>query len=199
VATEYNEPQLDALREVANIGAGNAATALSQMIGQEVVLNVPRAMSLPLADAVAAAGPPEQLVTGVVIPLEGDLDALVLLLIPEDDSATLCGLLGVEAGSDVGNSALSEIGNILGASIMHALAGMTGLDLELCPPQLSSDMLASIVASLLVEAAGETDSAVVLDTSLDLAAHPCAVSFLLIPTGGSMTPLLASLGLAEAA
>ena len=195
MATQYNEPQLDALRELANIGAGNAATALSQMLGQEVMLSVPRAMSLPLADAVAAAGPAEELVTGVVIPLEGDLDALVLLLFPQDDAATLCELLGVEAGTEVGNSALSEIGNILGASIMHALAGMTGLELLLCPSQLTVDMLASIVASLLVEAAGEADSAVVLDTSLDLAAHPCAVSFMLIPIGGSVTPLLASLGL----
>jgi chemotaxis protein CheC len=197
MTTEYSHSQLDALRELANIGAGNAATALSQMLGQEVTLSVPRALALPLAEAVAAAGPAEQLVTGVVIPLEGDLDALVLLLIPVDDAATLCGLLGVEAGTEVGDSALSEIGNILGASIMAALASVTGLTLLLCPPQLTTDMLASIVASLLVQAAGEMDSAVVLDTSLGLASHPCSVSFLLVPVGGSVTPLLASLGLDE--
>jgi chemotaxis protein CheC len=69
VAIEYNELQLDALRELANIGAGTAATALSQMLGQEVTLTVSRALAPPLAEAVASAGPPEEVVSGVVIPL----------------------------------------------------------------------------------------------------------------------------------
>ncbi len=196
--TNYTELQLDALRELANIGAGTAATALSQMLGQEVTLDVPRALALPLADAVAAAGPPDQIVTSVVIPLGGDLDAVVLLLIPTADAETLCALLGVEAGTEVGDSCLCEIGNILGASYMNALAAMTGLSLLLCPPQLATDLLASIVASLLAEAAGTTDSAVMLDTALDLAAHPCALSFMLIPLHGSVSALLEPLGLADA-
>jgi len=195
VAIEYNELQLDALQELANIGAGTAATALSQMLGQEVTLTVSRALAPPLAEAVASAGPPEDVVTGVVIPLEGDLQALVLLLIPMDDAQTLCGLLGVDAGTEWGDSALREIGNILGASYLNVLAGMTGLSLVLCPPQLTTDTLAAIVASLLAEAAGETDTALVLNSELGLATQPCSVSFLLIPIGGSITTLLAPLGL----
>jgi chemotaxis protein CheC len=193
---EYNDLQLDALRELANVGAGTAATALSQMLGQEVRLTVPRAQALPLADAVDAAGPPEELVTGVAIPLEGDLDALVLLLIPGDDAVTLCGLLGVEAFTEVGESALREIGNILGASYLSALTMMTGLSLELCPPHLRTDLLGTIVASLLAASAGHTDAALILDTSLDLAERPCSVSFLLIPAHGSVDTLLEPLGLA---
>jgi chemotaxis protein CheY-P-specific phosphatase CheC len=80
---------------------------------------------------------------------------------------------------------------------MNALAGMTGLSLLLCPPQLVTDLLAAIVASLLAEAAGSSDTALVLDTALDLAEHPCALSFLLIPIGGSVAGLLAPLGLAD--
>jgi chemotaxis protein CheC len=196
VTIEYNDLQLDALRELANIGAGTAATALSQMLGQEVTLDVPRALALPLADAVAAAGDPEKVVSSVVIPLEGDLDAVVLLLIPTEDAEVLCSLLGVEAGTEVGDSALSEIGNILGASYMNALASMTGLSLLLCPPQLATDLLSSIVASVLAEAAGAADTALMLDTALDLAAHPCALGFMLVPLSGSVNSLLAPLGLA---
>ncbi len=195
MAIEYNATQLDALRELANIGAGQAATALSQMLAQEVTLSVPRALPLPLDEAIASAGPADQEIVGVAIPLEGDLDAIVLLLIPTDSAQTLCGLLGVEAGTEVGDSALSEIGNILGASIMHGLTGITGLELLLCPPTMRTDNLESIVASAVSEAVGEADSALVLDTSLDLAAQPCPVSFMLIPTGGSVSPLLAALGL----
>ncbi len=197
-AEEFTEEQLDALRELANIGAGTAATALSQMLAQEVTLSVPRVVAMPLADAVAAAGPADEVVTSVVIPLEGDMEALVLLLISERDVHTLCSLLGVEAGTEVGDSALSEIGNILGASYMSALSGMTGLKLELCPPQLATDLLGSIVASVLAFTARETDTALMLDTALDLLERPCALSFLLVPIGTSAKALLVPLGLAEA-
>jgi chemotaxis protein CheC len=188
--------QLDALRELANIASGTAATALSQMLGQEVELNVPRALALPLADAVESAGAPEDVVTGVVLGLEGDVDALVLLLIPIKDSETLCQLLGVEAQTEVGDSALSEIGNILGTSYLNALAMMTGLDLMPTPPALTTDLLGAIVASVLAQAAGETDIALVLDSELDLAEQPCSLSFMLLPASGRADELLAPLGLA---
>ena len=197
MTVEYNELQLDALRELSNMGVGTAATALSQMLGQDVGLSVPRALALPLADAVDAAGAPEQVVTGIVIPIVGDLQALILLLIPAQDAETLCGLLGIQADSEDGRSALSEIGNILGASCMHALAAATALELDLAPPQIGTDLLASIVSAVLVAGAGETDTALVLDTALDLADHPCSVSMLLVPIGNSIARLLAPLGLAE--
>ena len=195
----YSEMQLDALRELANIGAGNAATALSQMLGQDVELMVPRALALPLADAVDAAGRPDALVTGVVLPLEGHVDAVVLLLIPRRDAETLCQLLGVQAGTEVGNSALAEIGNILGTSYINALASMTGLELLPCPPELNTDLLAAIVASLLAFTAAETDTALLLDSELKLAERSCSLSFMLITTTNSVYELLAPLGLAGSA
>ncbi len=118
----YTEMQLDALRELANISSGTAATSLSQMLGREVELNVPRMLALPLADAVEACGSPDESVTERRDPVEGDIDGLVLLLISCDGARALCRLLGVEPGSEVGDSALGEIGNILGASYLNALA-----------------------------------------------------------------------------
>jgi chemotaxis protein CheC len=191
--------QLDALRELANIGSGTAATALSQMLGQEVELQVPRALALALADAVDAAGEPESVVTGVVLPLEGDVDAIVLLLIPGADAHTLCRLLGVEAGTEVGDSALAEIGNILGTSYLNALASITGLELLPCPPALTTDLLAAIVASLLAETAGDTDTALLLDSELQLADEACSLSFMLLSTSDAVSRLLAPLGLAGSA
>jgi len=86
---QYTDMQLDALRELANIGSGNAGTALSSMLGQPVDISVPAAAALPLADAVEAAGDPETPATGVVLPIVGDLEATVLLLFPPQDEATL--------------------------------------------------------------------------------------------------------------
>ena len=121
-----NDMQLDALRELANISSGTAATSLSQMLGRQVDLNVPKAFALPLADAVDAAGDPAKDVTGIVLNVEGDVAGAVLLLVPPSGAATLCNLLGVEPGTEVGDSALGEIGNILGAAYLNALSSMTG-------------------------------------------------------------------------
>lgn len=195
----FTDMQLDALRELANIASGTAATALSQMLGQEVELSVPRALALPLADAVDACGAPDETVSGVVIPLEGDIAGLVLLLIPIDHAEKLCRLLGVEPGSEVGDSALCEIGNILGTSYLNGLSAMTGMYLGPCPPHLTTDMLGAIVATLLAQTAGHSDTALVLDSELDLQQDPCSISFLLLPTAGGVHDLLAPLGLAETA
>lgn len=192
-----SETQLDALRELANIASGTAATALSQMLAREVEINVPRALALSPADAVDACGDPEQHVAGVVVPIRGDIEGIVLLLIPYEQAENLCGLLGVEAHTEVGDSALREIGNILATSYLNGLAAMTGMELEPSPPLLHTDMLAAIVSSLLVGAAGTHDLALVLDSELDVSGDPCSISFLLLPTSGQIVDLLAPLGLAE--
>jgi chemotaxis protein CheC len=196
VTPQYTELQLDALRELANIASGTAATALSQMLGQEVELNVPRTLVLPLADAVDAAGSPEETVAGIALGLDGDVDGLVLLLVPSRDAATLCELLGVEAGTEVGDSALAEIGNILGTSYLNAIVAMTGISLMPTPPLVTTDLLGAIVASLLAQTAGASDLALVLDSELDLADNPCSISVLLLPASGHADDLLAPLGLA---
>jgi chemotaxis protein CheC len=199
VTPRYTELQLDALRELANIASGNAATALSQMLGREVDLNVPRVLALPLADAIEACGHPDDATTSVVIPLDGDVDGVVLLLIDPEGADALCRLLGVEAGTEIGESALREIGNILGTSCLNALASMTGLHLEPCPPHLTTDMLGAIVSSLALSQTASTELVLVLDSELAVADEPCSISFVLLPTDGSVSGLLAPLGLADAA
>jgi chemotaxis protein CheC len=199
VTPRYTELQLDALRELANIASGNAATSLAQMLGREVDLNVPRVLALPLADAVEACGSPEDATVSVVIPLDGDVTGVVLLLIEPEGAEALCRLLGVDAWDEIGESALREIGNILGTSCLNALASMTGLHLEPCPPQLTTDMLGAIVSSLALSQTASTELVLVLDSELAIADEPCSISFVLLPTEGGVSDLLAPLGLAEAA
>ena len=189
--------QLDALRELANIASGTAASALARMLDREIELSVPRALVLDLADAVDACGDPERTVATVMLAVRGDLDGIVLLLIDAQDSHRLCALLGVEAGSEEGDSALSEIGNILGTAYLNGLAAVTGLALEPTAPQLHVDMLGAIISSLLARTAGAADQAFLLESELDVASEPCAISFLLLPTSGGIEGLLAPLHLAE--
>lgn len=196
MSTNYTALQLDALRELANIGSGTAGTALSQMLGRPVNISVPNALALPLADAVDAVGAPGEEVTGVVIPLAGDMQAIVLLVFPIADAAALCGLLGVDAGTDIGLSAVGEIGNILGASYVGALGAMTGLDLEPTPPQIATDMLAAIVSTVLASTSTTSDTALILDSELTVEGESCSLSFLLLPATGAVDELLARLGMA---
>jgi len=195
--TKYTDLQLDALRELANIGSGTASTSLSAMLGRSVDISVPTAEALPFAEAVDAVGPAERVVTGVAIGVKGDMTATVLLLLGEGDAATLCGLLGVDPDDELAISALAEIGNIVGASYLNALGAMTGLELEPEPPQSATDMLAAIVASVLAGRAGADDLALVLDSDLTVAGEDCSISFLLVPTAGGVQELLTRLGLGD--
>jgi chemotaxis protein CheC len=107
----------------------------------------------------------------------------------------MCGLLGVDAGDEIGLSALMEIGNIVGSSYINALAGMTGLAVEPTPPAAATDMLAAIVQSVLAERAGTSDLALLLDSNLVVEGEGCSISFLLVPDHGGVELLLARLGL----
>jgi chemotaxis protein CheC len=197
--TRYDEQQLDALRELASIGSGTAATALAQMLGHPVELAVPRALALPLADALDAVGEPDAMVASVVLPVRvpdrDDAELVVLLLFSYDCAANLCDMLGVEPRSELGDSALGEIGNVLGASAVGAFAQMTGLALEPAPPHVLYDMLGAVVASVLSATAGELDVALVLDADLMVEEAACGMSFLLLPTAVGAAELLGRLGL----
>ena len=194
MATNYSDLQLDALREVANIGSGNAATALSNLLGRPIGVSVPDAKALPLADAVDELGDPESFVTGVVIAVGGDLDALVLLVFTPAEAVALCRLLGVEAGSDWGLSALGEVGNILGCSYITALGALTGMSIAPSPPETVSDMLGAIVSTALVAGLDSSDIALILDSKLKVGGTESAFGFLFIPAVNGVTELLGRLG-----
>jgi chemotaxis protein CheC len=197
VSPQFSDLQLDALRELANIGSGTASTALSSMLSRSVDISVPTAAALPFADAVDAFGPSGRVVTGVVIGVHGDMTATVLLLLGDGDAATLCGLLGVDPADELAASAVGEIGNIVGASYINALSAMTGLTLEPEPPQSATDMLAAIVATVLAGRATGDDIALVLDSDLTVEGEDCSISFLLVPSSGGVQELLTRLGLGD--
>jgi chemotaxis protein CheC len=195
VTTQYSELQLDALRELANIGSGTASTALSSMLGRSVDISVPTARALALADAVEAAGPAEDEITGIVLGIVGDMRGTVLLLIPPADADAMCRLLGVEPDDEYALSALGEIGNIVGTSYINALAAMTGMEIEPTPPATTTDMLGAIVQTVLAGHAMANDVALMLDSNLVVEGEDCSISFLLVPDKGGVEMLLSRLGL----
>jgi chemotaxis protein CheC len=192
--TTFSDMQLDALRELANIGSGNAGTALSSMLGKPVDISVPTAAALPLAEALAVAGEPDELRYGVVVPIVGDFEAMVVLLFPEDDARKLCGIYGIDPSTPDGASMLGEVGNILGTNYINVLGQMAGMELEPAPPQVVEDMLGSILQSVLLGRGDDVDEALILDSSLLVEEEACSLSFLLLPNDGGIRQLLERLG-----
>lgn len=190
----YTETQLDALRELANIGSGQAAAALSTMLGHPVDISVPTAVALPLSEAVSVAGNPDEPRHGILVPIVGEFEAAVVLLVPDPDAVQLCSVHDLDPAGEDGASFLGEIGNILGTSYINVLAEMSGLDMEPAPPQVVHDMLGAILASVLLASGEDTDTALLLDSALTVEGRPCSLSFLLIPVGGGVHELLGRIG-----
>jgi chemotaxis protein CheC len=193
---DYTELQLDALRELANIGSGTAATALSTLLGRPLDVSIPTALPLPLTDAVDSVGPVDACVVAVAMQVFGDFRAVVLMLLSPIDVATLCGLLDVEPNSDLGLSALSEVANIFGSSYIGAITAMTGLLGEPGPPETAHDILGAIISSLLVTTVRATDTVLLLGSDLAVEGEACSFSFMLLPEEGCIDEFLTKLGLA---
>lgn len=196
MSASYNEVQLDALRELANIGAGTASTALSEMLGRSIDLAVPDVFVLPMADAIDQLGPAEQDITGIMLGVEGELPGTVLMLLTPEDAEKICVMLGLPPDSELAPSALGEIGNVVGTSYLNALAGMTGIAVEPTPPTTVTDMLGAIVESILVVRAASSDRTLLLDSSLIVEGEDCSIVFLLVPDHGGAEELLERIGLA---
>jgi chemotaxis protein CheC len=190
----YNEEQLDALRELANIGSGTAGTALSSLLGRAVDISVPKVSAMSLEDAVEAAGDPSAEVRVTLVPLKGDLNGSALLVFPPEDAASICGMLGVDPEGPDGESALAEIGNILCASYLNALGQIVGMEIEPSPPETAWDMLGAVVATVLL-GQGEVEGALLLDSDLIVEGESCGLSFMLLPAGGGISDILARIGL----
>lgn len=193
-ALTYTDTQLDALRELANIGSGHAGTALSALLGRATDITVPTVAAMPVDEAVATAGDLDGMRYGIVVPIVGDLPAHVLLLVPESDARSLCGIFGLDPSGEDGRSMLAEAGNILGTSYINVLAQMAGLEIEPAPPMVVFDMLGAIVSTVLLGRAGAEDVALVMDSSLTVEGESCEISFLLLPSSGGVGDLLKRLG-----
>jgi chemotaxis protein CheC len=191
----YSELELSAVQEIANIGTGNAATALSQLIGRPVDIGTPAVELVALADAAERIGPLETIVAAVLTPMKGDAPASMLLALPMDSAQTLCGLLGTDATTEMGRSCLQEIGNILTSAYATAMVAMTGLALEPEPPLLAIDMLGAVVDGVLAASAEAADTVLFLRTAMSIEGAECSFGFLFVPHNGSVATLLRALGL----
>ena len=161
--------EIDVLTEVGNIGAGNAMTALSSMIGQMVDIEVPAVKILGFQEAIDYSGGAEKTIAGILVPITGDIEGEMLFLLEEDlVDLVVSTFFGVE-GVDLLNldpemmSALTELGNIMAASYINAIAGLTNMTMQVEIPMLSVDMLGAIMSVPAAEMGRISDKLLYID------------------------------------
>jgi chemotaxis protein CheC len=200
---DLKELQLDALREVANIGGGHAATALSQMTNRRIMISVPTIYITHLDDVPQQLGDGRTVVVGVLMHMMGDLTGRTLLLVPEANAQVLCDLLlsrAVGTTHSLGvleQSALKEAGNILGAAYLNALSDFMKMMLLPSVPSLVIDSAAAVLTSAYLNFGRERDYVFCIETrfEFDEAGRVLPGYFLLLPDVVSLRAILDAIGL----
>jgi len=190
--------QLDALREVANIGAGHAATALSQMTGQTIMISVPRLVVSAVDEIPNHVAENEEPVAAVLLRMMGDLTGLTLLVFPSGSALRLAEMMSHKPEGSftaIGayeESAIKEAGNILSSAYLNALAEFMGMILLPSPPQLEVDMSDAILTSTYLESSRGTDAVFVIESEFFLKERnvPLRGFFFLLPDAASLKQIL---------
>lgn len=166
---ELSNTQLDALKEISNIGMGHAATALSQMIGQTVYLQVPHVTITEISKVSGHLGGAERLMVGITLQILGDARGSIMLLFPKESAhRLLCSLLGRQKKTLIMNeetvSALKEVGNILASAYLSALGNLLNKTLIPSVPLLAYDMAGAVVDYVFIELRKSGDMALMVET-----------------------------------
>jgi len=196
---------LDVFKEIGNIGAGHAASALAGLLDRKIIMSVPEASVVPFSDIVNVLEGPETLVAGVLIDVSGDLNGYILLLLGMEDAMAMVAQALHEperdttdpefALNELEQDTLLEIANILVGSFLSAITSFSGLSATPTVPQLSIDMLGAIISIATIEYGTIGDSVLFLNTRFNDPAGDINGHFFLIPDYNSYKMLLNALGL----
>lgn len=195
VTAEY----FDVLKELGNIGAGNATTALAQMLQTKVDMNVPQVRLLNFSEVGEVLGGEEQIVVGIYLAVEGDITGSIMFILEQQAGKVLIEkLMGVkvpdEGYDEIEISALQEIGNIISGAYLNSLSQLTNLKMLPSVPSLNIDMLNAILSVPAIEFGIMGDQMLLIQTQftddVDLNGY-----FILLPDLDSYSKILEALGL----
>lgn len=200
---------LDILKEIGNIGAGNAATALSKLLNKKVDMKVPSVSIVSFDEMMDLAGGADNVVASVFLRVEGDMPASMFFVLPLEQATNFIQQMIGDANFSFDNppynelalSALQELGNILSGSYLTALSDFSGLSLYPSVPALSIDMVGAIISYGLIEVSQESDYVIVIDTALNEAESNFSEGvkghFFLLPDPNSFNILFKALGVTQ--
>ncbi|OQA06376.1 MAG: CheY-P phosphatase CheC [Firmicutes bacterium ADurb.Bin373] len=192
---------MDALQEISNIGLGNAATALADLLNKRVEIDVPKARFLDFEQVYALTGGIEEVVSCANLSLEGDIPGAVMFVFSEQSTFNLIDMLmGYELGTtsgldDLGISAIAEIGNVLTGSFINAIGDMTGLNMITTVPMFAFDMLGAVLSASFAASGAWSDKILVIETLFLQNYGQIKGHFFLLPETGALDRLFEALGM----
>lgn len=194
----FNDQYYDVLKEIGNIGAGNATTALSQMLNTRVDMAVPKVRLMEFKEVGDAMGGEDQLVAGIYLAVEGDITGSIMFIQRKESARNMVSkLMGMELEGDEFNelelSALKEIGNIITGAYLNSLSTLTNLCIYPSVPELCIDMAAAIISVPAIEFGTIGDRILMIQTDFaddaDMSGY-----FILMPDEVSYDKILSALG-----
>lgn len=197
---DVNNRYLDILKELGNIGAGNATSAIANMLGIKIDMNVPNIRLMEVSQLGMAVGEEDQTIVGIFLEVENDIDGSMMFLLDLPSARYLVNKLMMqdvvddEPFGEMELSALKEIGNIIAGSYLSALSSLTNLVIVPSVPYIAVDMAASILSVPAIEFGQYGDNALLIQTEIcaDVAINGY---FILMPEQDSYEKILTSLGI----
>lgn len=195
--------EFDVLREIGNIGAGNATTALSQMVNSKIDMKVPKVELLDFKELPDIVGGAESLVVGILLTLDGDVDGMMMFMMDKRSARLIVNLLmnrdtdktELEEFSEMDLSALQEIGNIIAGAYLSSLSQLTSMTITSSVPYMSIDMAGAILSVPAIEFGKVSDKALLIQSQFGEEEKKVNGYFILIPSISSYEKIMSSLGL----
>ncbi|MBO4883348.1 MAG: chemotaxis protein CheC [Lachnospiraceae bacterium] len=198
--SDVTQNYYDVLKEIGNIGAGNAMTALSQMLGCKIDMGVPQVDLLDFSDVGTAIGGEEQIMVGVFLGVEGDITGSMLFLVEQKSAKYLINkvMMGMgdpgEEFTEMELSAMQEVGNIITGAYLNSLSTLTNLKIYPSPPALTVDMAGAILSVPAIEFGIYGDQILMIQSKFFDEVQIDGY-FILVPDVESYKKILTSLGL----
>jgi chemotaxis protein CheC len=195
----FKDISMDALKEVVNIGTGQAATSLSEVLNQKVMINVPQVSLVPIEEVSKQLGGNQTPIVGVYFQTTGELESRILLIFSQETGHTLASLLTGNPKrkselDDIEKSSIMELGNIITNSYINAMSQL--LDIKLYPsiPFYAEDMLGAVIDFLLIEISQVADYSLLLKTEMMVESANLNGSFIIFPDENFLNKLFEKLG-----
>lgn len=204
--TNLSNEQRDVLREIGNIGAGNAATAMSKLINKKIDMQVPSVNVLSYDEMMEMMGGPDAVIVAILFRVQGDAPGTVYFILTIKEAEYLVKQMTNEAQfswssddplDDLGISVLQEAGNILTGSYLSALSDFMKINMQPSVPHLSVDMAGAVLTAGLIELSQVTDFVIIIDTKIIYSDTQNQIRghFLFLPDPESFSKLFKSLGI----
>lgn len=198
--------QKDVLREIGNIGAGNAATSMAKLLNKKIDMNVPSVAITPFEEVMDLVGGPDTLIVSILFRIEGEAPGTVYFILTTSEAQNLLKQISGQQlqlfnadgePEEFAVSALQEIGNILTGSYLSALSDFTHINMQPSVPYFSIDMAGAILTVGLLELSHVSDYAIIIDTKINEEGEQNGIQgqFFLLPDPDSFTKIFHALGI----